>query len=73
MELPPHESLKRELAEKFTANTTYIGSHIKKTIIETDFKVLKQSSITPTKIKKGDVIILQHGVKFRPCVIAKII
>jgi hypothetical protein len=71
--LPPHEKLKRELADKFTATNTYLGSHVKKTIVETDFKILKQTSYPPEQIKKGDVLILPQGSKSRPCVVAKVL
>ena len=71
--LPPHEKLKRDLTDKFTATATYVGSHVKKTIIDTDFKVLKQNSYPPEQIKKGDVIVLPQGSKNRPCVIAKVL
>lgn len=71
--LPPHEELKRKVLDKFTANSTYLGSFVKKTIIETDFKVLKEVTYPPTQIKKGDVIVMAQGSKNRPCVVVKIL
>lgn len=69
---PDHEKLKRELADKFTASTTYIGSHIKTEIQKTDFKHLK-SIQKPSIIKKGDAIVVQEGAKTRPCIVAKVL
>ena len=69
--LPPHEKLKRELSNQFTANTTYLGSFVKNTIQQADFKELKGVQ-SPTKIKKGDVFISQFK-KPRPCVVVKVL
>jgi hypothetical protein len=38
---PPHEELKRELTNKFDSSKSYIGSFIRNTIHQTDFKLLK--------------------------------
>jgi len=70
---PPHEKLKRDLADTFTPTHTYLGSFVKKTIMEADFKVLKQSNNPPKYIKKGDVLILPEGSKTRPCVVIKVL
>lgn len=70
---PPHEELKRQLVDKFTVNSTYLGSFVKQTIMASDFKVLKQSSNPPDRIKKGDVIVMAQGHKNRPCVVTKIL
>lgn len=69
---PEHETLKRDLADKFTANSSYLGSHIRNTIMQTDFKVLKNTN-PPTEIRKGDVIVSYEGVKTRPSVIIKVL
>lgn len=71
--LPPHEELKRKVIDKFTGSSTYLGSFIKKTILETDFKVLKEVQNLPTYIKKGDVIIVNEGKKSRPGIVAKVL
>lgn len=70
---PPHEQLKRDLSESFTPQTTYLGSFIKKAIMDTNFKILKQNNHLPKYIRKGDVIILTHGAKSRPCVVSKVL
>lgn len=72
MEVPKHEQLKKELAEKFIATNSYLGSHIKQTIIQTNFKDLKEIQ-KPSEIKKGDAIINFEGVKSRPCVVCKVL
>ena len=72
-ELPPHEQLKRDLASKFTANSTYLGNFIKQEIMVTDFKSLNKAVSRPKYIKKGDVITNYEGVKSRPCVIIKVL
>lgn len=69
---PDHEKLKRELADKFTATTTYIGSHIKTEIQKTDFKHLK-SIQKPNVIKKGDALVVQEGAKTRPAIVVKVL
>lgn len=72
-ELPPHEQLKQDLANKFTSASTYLGSFIKQEIIKSDFKTLsKKAHFRPTYIKKGDVITCHQGVKSRPSVIIKV-
>lgn len=72
--MPEHERLKRDLANKFTGNSTYLGSFVKKEIMETDFKILKSSGMQkPFKIKKGDVITAYEGVKCRPAVVVKVL
>ena len=73
VKIPPHEKVKQDLASKFNPTSTYLGSHIKKTIIESDFKPLKQNQNAPTYIKKADVIIVQEGVKRRPAVVIKVL
>lgn len=70
---PPHEELKRNLAENFKPQLSYLGSHIKTVIMETDFKVLKRNSNPPSNIKKGDVFTTQFGTKSRPCVVIKVL
>lgn len=69
--MPEHETLKREMMDKFQDNISYVGKHIRTTILHTDFKSLKGIQ-KPNKIKKGDVIISFEGVKKRPCVIFKV-
>ena len=71
-ELPKHEQIKKELAEKFTVNSNYLGSFVKQTIMQTNFKELKEMS-RPTEIRKGDVITNYEGVKSRPCVVVKVL
>jgi hypothetical protein len=69
--IPKHEQLKKELANKFTPTTTYLGNFVKQTIMQSDFKELK-SIQPPQKIKKGDVFIAQFK-KPRPCVVVKVL
>jgi len=71
--LPPHEKVKKDLIDKFTPTSTFLGSHVRKTIMESDFKILKQNSQPPQYIKKGDVIRLHQGSKPRPCVVTKVL
>ena len=71
-ELPKHEQIKKELAEKFTVNSNYLGSFVKQTIMQTNFKELKEMN-RPTEIRKGDVITNYEGVKSRPCVVVKVL
>lgn len=73
VKLPEHEKLKRDLASRFESQTTYLGSFIKKEIIETDFKQVKNNVQRPIYIKKGDVIISFEGKKARPSVIVKVL
>lgn len=70
---PPHEELKRNIAESFKPQLSYLGSHIKTVIMETDFKVLKRHSNPPSNIKKGDVFTSLQGTKPRPCVVIKVL
>lgn len=70
---PPHEKLKKDLIAKFTPQSTYIGSHVRKVLMDSDFKVLKENSQPPKYIKKGDVIVLPQGKKNRPTVVAKVL
>lgn len=71
--IPNDEKLKRELIEKFTTNSTYLGSFVKQVISQTDFKVLRVENNRPSFIRKGDVIILPEGAKTRPCVVVKVL
>lgn len=70
--LPAHEVLKRKIADKFTNTSSYLGSHIRKEIMETDFKHLR-SIHKPFQIKKGDVITVFEGTKSRPAVVIKVL
>lgn len=70
---PPHEKLKKDLVAKFTPQSTYVGSHVRQVLMESDFKILKQNSHPPQYIKKGDVIVLPQGSKSRPNVVAKVL
>lgn len=71
--MPEHEELKRNLSGKFTANSQYLGSFVRQTIMETDFKVLKQIN-KPSEIRHGDVIVVNSvSQKCRPCVIVKVL
>ena len=72
MNQPEHEQLKRELMEKFNPTTTYVGSHIRLAVQQTDFKGLK-STTRPTSIRKGDVIVSFEGVKSRPSVVVNVL
>lgn len=72
MEQPKHEKIKLELAEKFTATNTYLGSHVKQTIMQADFKELKEIQ-KPTYIRKGDVFVGYEGKKKRPNVVIKVL
>lgn len=69
---PRHEQIKRELADKFTATNSYVGSHIRQTIMQANFKELKEVQ-KPSEIRKGDVIVSFEGVKSRPCVVCKVL
>lgn len=73
-ELPEHEKLKRDLANKFTPSSSYLGSNIRQQIMESDFKVLKATH-KPSKIKKGDIITVGGNtiVKSRPAVVVKVL
>lgn len=73
MELPKHEQLKRDLMDKFTSNSSYLGSHVKLTIQQFDFKTLNDGVQKPKYIKKSDVILVWEGVKRRPAVIIKVL
>lgn len=74
MEMPKHEELKRELMDKFSANQTYLGSAVKLTIQQTDFKVPLTSMQKPKFIKVGDVFTTDaHGVKVRPAVVLRVL
>jgi len=69
---PDHEKLKRELLNKFTGTSSYLGSYIKDEIQKTDFKHLK-SIQKPNIIKKGDCLIVQEGAKTRPGIVVKVL
>lgn len=69
---PEHEKIKKELLDKFTATTTYLGSHVKNTISQTSFKIAG-ATLKPTEIKVGDVITTFIGSKSRPAVIVKVL
>ena len=70
--LPEHEKIKRDLANKFIPTTTYLGQFIKKEVMDTNFKNLR-SMQRPSQIKKGDVITAYEGVKARPAVVVKVL
>jgi hypothetical protein len=70
-QIPLHEKLKKELMGKFTPSNTYLGSFIKSTIQQMDFKDLKGMR-PPNKIKKGDVFVAFFK-KPRPCVVVKVL
>ncbi len=72
LNLPEHEKIKRDLANKFTGSSSYLGSFIKSEIMNTNFKNLK-SMQRPLKIKKGDVITVYEGIKSRPAVVVKVL
>lgn len=73
-ELPDHEKIKRDLANKFTASSSYLGSNVRQQIMESNFKVLKNVH-RPTKIKKGDIITVGGNtvVKSRPAIVVKVL
>lgn len=71
-DLPDHEKLKRDLVNKFTSTSSYLGSHIRKEIEVANFKMLK-SVYRPNRIKKGDIITVYEGAKSRPAVVVKVI
>lgn len=72
LNLPEHEKIKRDLANKFSSTSTYLGQFVKNEIINTNFKNLK-SIQKPFQIKKGDVITAYEGVKARPAVVVKVL
>ena len=72
MEQPRHEKIKLELADKFVATNSYLGNHIKQTIMQSDFKDLKEIQ-KPSHICKGDVFLVYEGKKKRPNVVIKVL
>ena len=71
-DLPDHEKVKRDLVSKFTPTSTYLGSHVRKEITDTNFRILK-NTYRPSKIKKGDIITVYAGTKCRPAVVVKVL
>lgn len=61
-------SSKAEVLAKVNPTTTYIGSQVKVFVNE----VTCDNSITPTYLKKSDVITTYSGVKSRPATIIKV-
>ena len=59
---------KHDLAMSFEKHKTYLGGEVTKRIQEAKFEAYK-----PTKLRKGDVIVLPIGAKTRPCVIIKVL
>jgi hypothetical protein len=59
LNLPEHEKVKRDLANKFTATSSYLGG--------------LRGVQRPCKIKKGDVITAYEGTKARPAVVIKVL
>ena len=59
---------KHDLAMSFEKHKTYLGGEVTKRIQEAKFEGYK-----PTKLRKGDVIVLPIGAKTRPCVIIKVL
>jgi hypothetical protein len=72
LNLPEHEKVKRDLANKFTATSSYLGAFVKSEIMNTNFKGLRGVQ-RPCKIKKGDVITAYEGTKARPAVVIKVL
>ena len=59
---------KNELILSFDTKTQYNGTEVRRRI--TNAK-LSKNEINPIKLKKGDVIYLNEGLKKRPCVVIK--